>query len=132
MTVLGIDYGTVRIGLALGDSATSVASPWKVLENKGRIALVARLADIVKDEHIKVVVVGYPRTLKGEAAHMAHMIDDFVADLREVVEAQIVLEDERMSSLQADRSLAAGARSSRDALAAAAILETFLARQRRR
>lgn len=129
MTVLGIDYGMARIGLALGDPATRVASPWKVLQNRGRIAAVAQLAEIVAAEGIERIVVGYPKTMRGEEGHMAHMIDEFVADLREAVDVPITLEDERLSSQQADRDQAGGAAAGRDALAAAHILEANLERR---
>lgn len=132
MQYLGIDFGTVRVGLALGDKDTGVASPWQTLQIPDRARLIQRLAQIVEAEGIETIVVGYPRTLKGVDGHMAHIIDEFVADLREAVSAMIVLEDERLSSRLADRQREHGAVAGRDALAAAIVLETFLARQRRR
>ncbi len=123
-----MDWGTRRVGLALGDTETRIASPWKTVIMQGNLA--QEIADLAKQEGAGAIVIGYPKTLKGEAAHMAHQIDDFAADLRDLTEARIVLEDERMSSLLADRQRAEGARSGRDALAAAAILDAWLARQR--
>ena len=128
MRALGMDWGKRRIGLALGDTETHIASPWKTVIMQGNLA--QEIADISKQEGAGVIVVGYPKTLKGEAAHMAHQIDAFAADLRDLTDARIVLEDERMSSLLADRQRAEGSHSGRDALAAAAILDAWLARQR--
>lgn len=128
MRVLGLDWGERRAGLALGDTETRIASPWKTLIIRGNLA--QEIADLAKQEGATVIVIGYPKTLKGEAAHMAHQIDEFAADLRDLTEARIVLEDERMSSLLADRQRAEGSRSGRDALAAAAVLDIWLQRQR--
>lgn len=130
MRYLGIDYGTARVGLALGDDESGVAGPWKVFTHGTRDLLVQLLAKTVQEEGVGAVVVGYPTTLRGTQAHMAHLIDEFVADVREVVDVPIYLEDERMSSRLADRSRMAGASASRDALAAAAILQNYLDRAR--
>lgn len=123
-----MDWGTRRVGLATGDTETKIASPWKTIIAGGGLA--REIADIAAQEGAGVIVIGYPKTLKGEAAHMAHQIDEFAADLRDMTDARIVLEDERMSSLLADRQRAEGARADRDALAAAAVLDAWLARQR--
>lgn len=123
-----MDWGTRRVGLALGDTETRIASPWKTLIVSGGLA--QEIAEIATQEGAGAIVVGYPKTLKGEAAHMAHQIDAFAADLRDLTDALIVLEDERMSSLLADRQRADGSRADRDALAAAAILDAWLARQK--
>lgn len=131
MRYLGIDYGTARVGLALGDDGSGVAAPWKVLTHGTGDLLVQLLARTVQEEGVDAVVLGYPTTLRGAQAHMAHMIDEFAADLRDAMDVPLYLEDERMSSKLADRSRMAGASASRDALAAAAILQNYLDRAKR-
>lgn len=126
MMVLGVDWGHKRVGLALGDTETRVASPWKTIVARANLS--REIAHLAAREGAGAIVIGYPKTLKGEAAHMAHQIDEFAADLRDLTEVQIVLEDERLSSRLADRQRAEGSRADRDSLAAAAILAAWLER----
>lgn len=130
MRALGVDWGERRIGLALGDVETGIASPLRTVINGGDAAAAAAIARIALQEGAEAIVIGYPKTLKGEAARMAHRIDEFAAELRDATEAVIALEDERLSSQLADRQRQAGASAGRDALAAAAILDAWLAKQR--
>ncbi len=131
MRVLGVDWGERRVGLALGDTETHIASPWKTILYHGRAHLTQEIVRIVRAEGVATVVVGYPKTLRGEEGIMAHKIETFAADLRDFVDAPIILEDERLSSRLADTQRRAGATAGRDALAAAAILDAWLARQAR-
>ncbi len=128
MRILGIDYGSKRVGLALGDTDSKVASPWGVVPNEGALALVARLKDIVDRDQVTTVVVGIPRPLHDTSAEneQVRAVRTFIESLKglgvEVVEA-----DETLTSrLAAKQALEAGEREKRDDLAAAAILQTWL------
>lgn len=127
MRLLGIDYGAKRIGVALGDTETRIASPWRVLENTGTSDAVAELTRIMAAEGAAEVVVGMPATLSGEERGQADVTRAFIKALRDG--GVIVHEaDERLSSKLADTHAAdAGRRRGpRDDLAAAAILQTWL------
>jgi putative Holliday junction resolvase len=130
MRVLGIDYGAARVGVALGDTVTRLASPWTVMLNKDRADLLRRLQDLVEQEKIEAMVVGIPRPLRNrdEKNDQVRDIESFIADLR-ALGIVIHEEDETMSSGLAARQVqAAGEKGKRDDLAAANILQSWLDR----
>lgn len=130
MRVLGIDYGSARVGVALGDTVTRLASPWTVLLNKDRADLLRQIQELVEREKIEAMVVGIPRPLRDRDAKNEQVrdIESFIADLR-ALGVLIHEEDETMSSGLAARQVsAAGEKGKRDDLAAANILQTWLDR----
>jgi putative holliday junction resolvase len=135
---LGIDYGQRRIGLALSDATGLLARPWKTVMREGTLAqTVAALAREVaslraEDDGLAVVVVGWPRRLSGQANEQTRAVEAFVEHLRAAVALPVVLEDERLTSWEAEHVLAARERDWRkrkpllDAMSAAVILQTYL------
>lgn len=126
--VLGIDYGSKRVGVALGDTDSKVASPWGVAPNEGALALVARIKEIVDRDEVGTIVVGIPRPLRDTSAEneQVRAVRTFIESLKglgvEVVEA-----DETLTSrLAARQAQEMGEMEKRDDLAAAAILQTWL------
>lgn len=138
MRALGIDYGQRRIGLALSDATGLLARPWKTVTREGTLAqTVAALAREVaslreEDDGLAVVVVGWPRRLSGQANEQTRAVETFVEHLRAAVALPVVLEDERLTSWEAEHVLAARERDWRkrkpllDAMSAAVILQTYL------
>jgi putative Holliday junction resolvase len=138
MRVLGIDYGQRRIGLALSDATGLLARPWKTMAREGNpqqvAAGIAREVAVLRSEAdgLVAVVVGWPRRLSGEANQQTAAVDAFVAHLRTAIDVPVVLEDERLSSWEADRLLAEKEPDWRkrkpllDAMAAAVILQNYL------
>lgn len=121
MKLLGIDYGSKRIGLALGDTETRMAAPWKTVESRDDVVRA------VLEEQVGMIVVGLPLTMKGEEGPQAKEVQDFVEVLKERVAIPIETVDERLTSQFADRFAAAfGPHFDRDAVSAAAILQTYL------
>lgn len=117
---LGIDWGEKRIGLALGDSATKVATPWKT------VADLSEVLTAVAEEGPEIVVVGAPYKYPGSS----ELSDDFVRFLKRLkgeVRAEVVTVDERLTSKEAD-SLPGDAKlkADRDPLAAMLILRQYL------
>jgi putative Holliday junction resolvase len=138
MRALGVDYGQRRIGLALSDATGLLARPWKVIPRVGNVSQVARaIADEVRslgegDEAVGVIVIGYPRRLGGEPNELTAMIEKLSDQLRQLVSVPLVLQDERLSSHEADRLLAHTEKNWRkrkaqlDAASAAVILQDYL------
>ncbi|OGL79239.1 hypothetical protein A3E39_00465 [Candidatus Uhrbacteria bacterium RIFCSPHIGHO2_12_FULL_60_25] len=128
MRALGIDYGSKRVGVALGDTDSKVASPWGVVPNEGALALVARLKEIVDRDEVKTIIVGIPRPLRDTSAEneQVRAVRMFIESLKglgvDVVEADETLTS-RLAAKQAEEM---GEREKRDDLAAAAILQTWL------
>ncbi len=131
MRILGIDYGASRVGLALGDTETKIATPWSVVPNEGARALLSRIHDVVTREEVSKIVVGVPRSLRERknASQQAQDIEAFVEELKQLG-VPVNTEDEVMSSaLAARQAQEMGEKGKRDDLAAAVILQSWLDRQ---
>ena len=131
--VLGIDLGTVRIGLALTDPLGLTAQPAGVLRRQGLKRDLVSLATYVRDHGVERVVVGHPRRLSGEVGREATRAEAFARRLQEALGGlPVELRDERLTTAEAQRTLLAAdvSRSRRrevvDAMAAALILQGWI------
>jgi len=130
MRYLAIDYGNKRTGLAICDSAETLATPLAV--TRGQKGLLRKIADIVKNENVDAIVLGLPLSMDGSNSSQTRLVLDFAEQLKQHLDIPVHLQDERLSSFSAERELAPsnltrGKRRKRlDAVAAAAILEAFL------
>ena len=129
--VLSLDPGTVRCGVALSDSARTMAFPRPALATGGD--LVARVADLVVEEAVETVLVGRPVALSGRATASTSLADELCRDLRDaLVGIEVVAVDERLSTVEAGRRLAGAGRRQReareviDSAAAVVVLEAYL------
>ena len=137
MRALGIDYGERRIGLALSDATGLLASPWKRLDNDANVAAAARrlaaeIRALQSEDGLDAIVIGLPRRLNGEPNEQTARVQKLAELLALEVTAPISLQDERLTSHEAETLLAARERDWRkrkeqlDAMAAALILQDFL------
>ena len=135
MRLLGVDYGTKRIGLALADTEAPVAVPLETVSAKGMEADVLAVAKIAARAGASAAVVGLPRSLTdaGAGSDWSRQVLAFAAALAERGGLKVETEDERFSSglvESARRSAGAGANDvDRDAAAAAVILQAWLDRR---
>lgn len=130
MRILCLDYGSRRVGVALGDTETRMASPWDIWDGSDEDALVRRVRETLAREQIEKVVVGIPRPLgdRSRETDQAKEIRIFIARLRQEG-IPVEEEDETLSSaLAARQTREAGQRGKRDDLAAAVILQSYLDR----
>lgn len=103
--ILGIDHGTVRIGLALSDELELAAHPLKtVASNKQAVEEIAR---IVRDKRVVKVVIGMPFHMGGERGSAAERVEKFGDALSKALLHEVAVEyvDERLSSVTAERAL---------------------------
>lgn len=132
MRVLGIDYGTKRIGVAIGDMETKVAVPLRVIEGLGARDQVLGIGRIVKEEEIGLIVVGLPLRAEGGKSTTQKKVEKFIKELHEQVEVHIVTQDERFTTAQVERAMRGYGKAKKgidkDAAAASLILQTFLDR----
>jgi putative Holliday junction resolvase len=133
---LGVDLGSVRIGLALSDPTRTVASPYEVLRRSGDLAADRRaIVDIAREVGANVIVVGLPLSLSGKVGPAAKAARAEVEALRSVSgDIEIVEQDERLTTITAERALNE-ARVRKDAqrnvvdkVAAAVMLQSWLER----
>lgn len=118
---LGIDWGEKRIGLALADSETKLATPFKT------VGSVAEVVKMVEGERVDVAVVGKPYQISNLQFPISKQFEDFLSELKSKTNITIKLIDERLSSKAAD-ALAGDkkTKSSRDEIAAMIILQSYL------
>lgn len=130
MRVIGIDYGSARVGVSLGDTETCIASPWGILENKNRAYLKKELQDLCAHEAVTLIVVGLPLAKDGSDTAQTEDIRAFVAYLLEEG-FEVVAMDERFTSRIAEHYIhERGEKKKRDDLAAAVILQGWLDSQK--
>lgn len=132
MRALGLDIGSVRIGVAVSDPAGSVASPVAVLDARELAGSIRPLARIAEDYEAEVLVVGLPLTLGGEEGPQAVTVREVAERLAAQLGLPLAFADERNSSAEAKRTMHAAGLSEReqrgtlDKVAAAIVLQTWL------
>ncbi|MFH1610454.1 MAG: Holliday junction resolvase RuvX [Patescibacteria group bacterium] len=100
MKVLGIDYGTKNIGLALSDDTQKLAFAYNTLNKK---SLLIELKDICNKEEVEKIIVGLPIGLSGEDTQTTELVLSFVKELEKELNIPIQTLDERLSTVQASR-----------------------------
>ena len=134
--VLGIDYGDSRIGLAMSDPLKIIASPFKTIRNEGNEKCLQVFQSLIKEKDVEAIVVGLPIGLKGQETVQTKKVREF-AKLLCALKLPIHLEDERLSSVSAEKSMiqqnikTGHNKGLIDQRAAAIILQQFLDKQNR-
>lgn len=106
MRILGIDYGERRVGLALSDPTGLIAGPLATLTRRpGRRPPVGKLAEIVLQNEVEAVVIGLPLGLDGEENAWCREVRVFAQALGARAKVPVYLQDERMSSVMAERGV---------------------------
>jgi putative Holliday junction resolvase len=126
---LCLDVGERRIGVALSDPEGRLASPLGVIVRRGAARDFEQVAQLVRQHGVERVVVGLPRTLAGELGPQARRVQRWAERLRAHLPVPLVYWDERYSTVEATRRLAASGsrrRTALDAAAAAVILQDYL------
>lgn len=131
--IAGIDYGTVRIGIALSDESRIIAIPHSILPAKKRSEETAEaLLTALAPYTLEAIVLGMPLKLSGKASFMGDEVAHFATILGQKTTIPIVLWDERLTSVQAERSLKEAGMNRKkrskvvDAIAAVIMLQSYL------
>ena len=111
--VLGLDLGDARIGVAISDDARRMAVPLGTVRT-GAPADVRAIADLVREHGVTLVIVGHPLLLSGLAGERAHHAERFAAALTGFLDVPVLLQDERLSTVEAERALRETGASGRD------------------
>jgi putative Holliday junction resolvase len=145
-TILSVDYGRARIGLAIATSEARLARPLMTLERVNRNEDMRRLRELVRDQGVKQIVVGLPLNLDGTRGEMAEEAERFAQRARKQIGIPVEMMDERLTSWEAERLLeeefgrkyhdeadkkkkVTNDKPTVDSVAAAVILREYLARQ---
>ena len=130
--IIGLDFGTVRIGIAISDSDRVLASPLETYTRQSQSQDATYFQQLVEREEVVGIVVGLPVHMSGDESSISQVTRTFAAWLQEVTRLPIVFQDERMTSALAEQALQMGSLTSkkrkkrRDMLAAQMILSAFL------
>ncbi len=133
--ILAIDYGRRRIGLALSDELGLTAQPLMTLERSNRRNDLRRLREICSRHSVTHILVGHPVHISGQASQMSDEAAQFAARLEKEFGMQVELVDERLTTWEAEQTIAETRPSSRkhrvlDDVAAAVLLRDYLEQKR--
>ena len=103
--ILAIDYGDKKVGLALSDPMKIIAKPYKTIINDSKESLLIDINEIIKLKDVNEIVVGLPKTLKNTYSEQTHKVKEFIDFITDSLDINIVVVDERLSSIEAKRSL---------------------------
>lgn len=140
MRIIGLDYGTKTVGVAVSDELCITAQPYETIERKSENKLrqtLARIESIITEYGIEKIVLGYPKNMNNTLGERAVATEEFQAALERRTGLPVVLWDERLSTVEAERVLKERGvrREDRkkyiDKLAAAVILQNYLDAQTR-
>jgi len=126
MKLLSIDYGDSKTGLALGDTDSRLASPYKIIHYKKWGTLLNELKQLVEKENVEKIVIGVPTNLDERSGRQIQHIRDFIAELKNLVKIDIVEHDESMTTQQAGKL---GAGKNDDDVAAMVLLQDYMDKQ---
>jgi putative Holliday junction resolvase len=128
--ILALDFGRVRIGVAVSDELQLLAHPLETIAANEQS--IARVAEIVRERNVDHVVVGIPRQLSGKIGAAATEASQFAEKLRTILPCAIVAWDERLTTVAAHRALREAGKKTRatrdyiDQVAAQMILQGYL------
>lgn len=137
MKIMGLDYGNARIGIAFSDSLEFLASPHSTLHRTNLEDDLKHLKNLIDNFSIKTVVIGLPLEMSGNAGEISSQTKAFAESLKNYCNVEIVFEDERLSSLEAEEYLKLTIKDWKkrkallDQTAASIILQAYLDRKRR-
>ena len=130
--ILGIDYGDVRVGLALSDLTQTIAKPFKTLIYNDVNHLISQIQEIVNEQDIEIIVIGIPYNMKGEDTQQTIKVKEFASLVDKNLEVDIKFIDERLTSYEAEQvmhkmNIKTGFNKAKiDKIAASIILQEYL------
>lgn len=135
MRILGLDYGSKTVGVAVSDplglTAQKVETIWRKQENKLRQTL-ARIEELIAEYEVEKIVLGFPKNMNNTVGERAEKALEFGEMLKKRTGLEVIMWDERLTTVEADRTLIeAGVRRENrkqylDGIAAVFILQGYL------
>ena len=101
--ILAIDFGDVRVGLALSDLTCTISKPFKTINYINIEDLLNQIFEITKENQVNKIVVGIPYNMKGEDTKQTIKVREFVSALENKMDYKIDLIDERLTSTEAEK-----------------------------
>lgn len=138
MRYMGLDLGTKTLGIALSDRSGIIASSYGTIrfENEDYDSLLPKVKEIVDNENVDIIVLGLPLNMNNSMGERANKTIVFKEKLSNYLNKEVFLQDERLSSVEANNYLIEADMSRKkrkmkvDSIAATIILETFMERRK--
>ena len=135
MRILGLDYGSKTVGVAVSDplglTAQKVETIWRKQENK-LLRTLARIEELIAEYEVEKIVLGFPKNMNNTVGERAEKALEFGEMLKKRTGLEVIMWDERLTTVEADRTLIeAGVRRENrkqylDGIAAVFILQGYL------
>ena len=135
MRIMGLDYGSKTVGVAISDELLITAQPIMTIERKSENKLrktLAKIEELIVEYEVSFVVLGYPKNMDNTEGDRALATKEFMNQIERRTGLEVVLQDERMTTIESERILIeAGVRREHrkeyvDKMAAAVILQSYL------
>lgn len=126
MKILGIDYGTKRMGIAISDETQTLAREYAIW-SPGEFW--TKLDDLLNEDAVERIVLGLPMNMSGELTQKSEEVQDFADQLQKRIAIPVELVDERLSSVMAENI--SGQKTNLDSLAAQIFLQNYLDRNKK-
>jgi len=130
--VLAVDYGNVRIGIALSDEDQVVSFPKESIRNTSKINVLKRIKEIIEADNVLEIVIGMPYSMEGAKSDQSIKTENFYKFIKESVSIPVLTYDERLTSIESDvilntlRLRGNKRKIERDIIAASLILQNYL------
>lgn len=131
--LMGIDFGEVRIGIALSDPLQIISQPYRVIPNDDDT--ISEIKNIIKSEEVRKIILGLPLNLDGEDTKKTLEVREFSEVLKNNVDIPVIFWDERYTTVEANEELKhmgygiAESRKVIDKVAASIILKNYMENQ---
>ena len=99
--LIGLDLGSKRIGVSICDEKQLIATPYKTIHKSKNNELIEELKNIIQDNDIKAIIIGYPLNMDGSAGSSAQSVNDISKNIDKEIDVDVCLWDERLSTVGA-------------------------------
>ena len=99
--LIGLDLGSKRIGVSICDEKQLIATPYKTIHKSKNNELIEELKNIIQENDIKAIIIGYPLNMDGSSGRSAQSVKDTTENIEKNLDIPICLWDERLSTVGA-------------------------------
>ena len=99
--LIGLDLGSKRIGVSICDEKQLIATPYKTIHKSKNYELIEELKNIIQENDIKAIIIGYPLNMDGSSGSSAQSVNDVSKNIDKEIDVDVCLWDERLSTVGA-------------------------------
>ena len=99
--MIGLDLGSKRIGVSICDEKQLIATPYKTIHKSKNNELIKELKNIIQENDIKAIIIGYPLNMDGSSGSSAQSVNDVSKNIDKEIDVDVCLWDERLSTVGA-------------------------------